>query len=162
MKCCRAFRSGSGSPNCRRWGIRFIRAWPAIRRACRALDTLRARKPVIAAINGPRVASACSPSGPPRFAGSKAHHLAAQRGVAEHGISWLLPRLIGPAQALDLPRASSVRGGGAHRPGQQSLPQEISSGLAHTRHAHAIRVAALDCGKRLEGPAPGWRCAGCR
>jgi len=64
-------------------------------------------KPVIAAINGPaaglglvhalmcdlRIAAA----------GAKLTTAFSRRGlVAEHGISWILPRLIGPARALDL------------------------------------------------------------
>jgi enoyl-CoA hydratase/carnithine racemase len=64
-------------------------------------------KPIIAAINGPcaglglvfalmcdlRVAAA----------GAKLTTAFARRGlVAEHGISWMLPRLVGPARALDL------------------------------------------------------------
>ncbi len=64
-------------------------------------------KPVIAAINGPcaglglvhalmcdlRIAAA----------GAKFTTAFARRGlVAEHGISWILPRLVGPARALDL------------------------------------------------------------
>lgn len=65
------------------------------------------RKPVIAAING-----ACAGMAVPislacdlRFASEKAVFTTAfsQRGlVAEWGISWLLPRLVGPANALDL------------------------------------------------------------
>ena len=64
-------------------------------------------KPVIAAINGP-----CAGIGlvqalmcDIRFAahGAKFTTAFARRGlVAEHGISWILPRLIGPAKALDL------------------------------------------------------------
>jgi enoyl-CoA hydratase/carnithine racemase len=64
-------------------------------------------KPVIAAING-----ACAGLGlvhalmcDVRFAaaGAKFTTAFARRGlVAEHGISWLLPRLVGPANALDL------------------------------------------------------------
>jgi enoyl-CoA hydratase/carnithine racemase len=64
-------------------------------------------KPIIAAINGP-----CAGIGlvqalmcDVRFAaeGAKLTTAFARRGlVAEHGISWLLPRLIGPARALDL------------------------------------------------------------
>jgi enoyl-CoA hydratase/carnithine racemase len=64
-------------------------------------------KPVIAAINGP-----CAGLGlvhavmcDLRFAatGAKITTAFARRGlVAEHGISWMLPRLIGPARALDL------------------------------------------------------------
>lgn len=64
-------------------------------------------KPVIAAINGPcaglglvhavmcdlRIAAA----------GAKLTTAFARRGlVAEHGLSWMLPRLVGPARALDL------------------------------------------------------------
>ena len=64
-------------------------------------------KPIIAAING-----ACAGIGlvqalmcDIRFAaeGAKLTTAFARRGlVAEHGISWLLPRLVGPARALDL------------------------------------------------------------
>ena len=64
-------------------------------------------KPVIAAINGP-----CAGIGlvhalmcDIRFAAEDAKLTTAfaRRGlVAEHGISWILPRLVGPARALDL------------------------------------------------------------
>ncbi len=64
-------------------------------------------KPVIAAVNG-----ACAGLGfvyavmcDLRFAASEAKFTTAfaRRGlVAEHGISWMLPRLLGPARALDL------------------------------------------------------------
>ncbi len=64
-------------------------------------------KPIIAAING-----ACAGIGlvqalmcDVRFAaeGAKFTTAFARRGlVAEHGISWILPRLVGPARALDL------------------------------------------------------------
>ncbi len=64
-------------------------------------------KPIIAAINGPCaglglvVALYCDI----RFASADAKFTTsfAQRGlIAEHGISWLLPRLVGSAHALDL------------------------------------------------------------
>ena len=64
-------------------------------------------KPVIAAINGPCagiglvLAIMCDV----RFAAAEAKFTTAfaRRGlVAEHGISWMLPRLVGPACALDL------------------------------------------------------------
>ena len=65
------------------------------------------RKPVIAAINGP-----CAGIGlvftlfcDMRFASAEAKFTTAfaQRGlIAEHGISWLLPRLTGTAHALDI------------------------------------------------------------
>jgi enoyl-CoA hydratase/carnithine racemase len=68
---------------------------------------LSIEKPIIAAING-----ACAGLGlvqalmcDLRFAaeGAKLTSAFARRGlVAEHGISWLLPRLVGPARALDL------------------------------------------------------------
>jgi enoyl-CoA hydratase/carnithine racemase len=64
-------------------------------------------KPILAAINGP-----CAGLGlvqalmcDLRFAaaGAKLATSFARRGlVAEHGISWVLPRLVGPAKALDL------------------------------------------------------------
>ena len=64
-------------------------------------------KPIIAAINGP-----CAGIGlvqalmcDLRFAASDAKFTTAfaRRGlVAEHGIGWILPRLVGPARALDL------------------------------------------------------------
>ncbi len=64
-------------------------------------------KPIVAAINGP-----CAGIGlvqalmcDVRFAaaGAKLTTAFARRGlVAEHGISWMLPRLVGPARALDL------------------------------------------------------------
>jgi enoyl-CoA hydratase/carnithine racemase len=65
------------------------------------------RKPVIAAINGPAVglgfiiALYCDL----RFASDTARFgtAFAKRGlIAEYGLAWLLPRLIGPANALDL------------------------------------------------------------
>jgi len=68
---------------------------------------LSVRKPMIAAVNGPvagmaiPIACCCDL----RFASDRASFLTAfpQRGlVAEWGSSWLLPRLIGPANALDL------------------------------------------------------------
>jgi enoyl-CoA hydratase/carnithine racemase len=64
-------------------------------------------KPVIAAINGPvaGMSIALAMSCDLRFMAREASFLTAfsQRGVvAEWGLSWLLPRLVGPAVALDL------------------------------------------------------------
>jgi enoyl-CoA hydratase/carnithine racemase len=68
---------------------------------------LSIRKPLIAAVNGPCaglgfvIAMLCDM----RFASEKARFTTSfsQRGlVAEHGISWVLPRLIGSSRALDL------------------------------------------------------------
>lgn len=73
----------------------------------RQTHTLSVPKPVIAAING-----ACAGIGMVQAlmcdlriaaAGAKFTTAFARRGlVAEHGMSWILPRLIGPARALDL------------------------------------------------------------
>lgn len=65
------------------------------------------KKPIIAAINGPAAGLGLvfALYADMRFAGSDAKFTTAfaQRGlIAEHGISWLLPRLVGPAHALDL------------------------------------------------------------
>ena len=68
---------------------------------------LAVRKPIVAAVNGPCaglgfvIAMLCDI----RFASDRALFTTAfaQRGlVAEHGVSWILPRLIGPARALDI------------------------------------------------------------
>jgi enoyl-CoA hydratase/carnithine racemase len=68
---------------------------------------LQARKPVIAAINGAAagLGLVLALYADLRFAASEAKLTTsfAQRGlIAEHGISWLLPHLVGPANALDL------------------------------------------------------------
>ena len=68
---------------------------------------LQARKPVIAAINGPAagLGFVLALYADLRFAARDAKLTTsfAQRGlIAEHGVSWLLPRLVGPAHALDL------------------------------------------------------------
>lgn len=68
---------------------------------------LRAGKPVIAALNGPAagLGLVLALYADIRFAASEAKFTSsfAQRGlIAEHGISWLLPRLVGPAHSLDL------------------------------------------------------------
>jgi enoyl-CoA hydratase/carnithine racemase len=68
---------------------------------------LAVRKPLIAAINGPCaglgfvIAMLCDM----RFASERATFTTAfaNRGlIAEHGVSWILPRLIGPSRALDI------------------------------------------------------------
>ena len=65
------------------------------------------RKPVIAVVNGPcagmglSLAALCDM----RFAAEDSVFMAAfsQRGlVAEHGLSWILPRIMGPDRALDI------------------------------------------------------------
>jgi enoyl-CoA hydratase/carnithine racemase len=68
---------------------------------------LSAGKPIIGALNGPAagLGLVLALYADVRFAGSEAKFTTsfAQRGlIAEHGVSWLLPRLVGPAHALDL------------------------------------------------------------
>ena len=65
------------------------------------------RKPIIAAINGPAAGLGLvfALYADIRFAAADAKFTTAfaQRGlIAEHGISWLLPHLVGPAHSLDL------------------------------------------------------------
>lgn len=64
-------------------------------------------KPIIAAVNGPcaGIGMAFALFCDLRFANEKTLFTTAfaQRGlIAEHGASWILPRLVGPARALDL------------------------------------------------------------
>ncbi len=67
-----------------------------------------AKMPILAAINGPvaGIGLIMTLYADMRFVSDKAvltTSFAATRGlIAEHGISWLLPRLIGPAHAFDL------------------------------------------------------------
>lgn len=68
---------------------------------------LKAKKPIVAALNGPAagLGFVIALYADLRFAGSEAVFTTSfgQRGlIAEHGCSWLLPRLVGPAHALDL------------------------------------------------------------
>jgi enoyl-CoA hydratase/carnithine racemase len=94
---------------------------------------LQCHKPVIAAINGPAagLGLVLALYADIRFIGSEAKVTTsfAQRGlIAEHGISWLLPRLVGPAHALDLLlSARKVRASQAERLGivNKVFPQDI-------------------------------------
>lgn len=89
-------------------------------------------KPMIAAVNGP-----CAGIGfvltlfcDLRFASDQAMFTTAfaQRGlIAEHGSSWLLPRLVGPARALDL--LLSAR--------RIQAPEAAAIGLVNQTFAHA-------------------------
>jgi len=100
-------------------------------------------KPIVAAINGP-----CAGLGlvhalmcDIRFAAADAKLTTAfsRRGlVAEHGISWILPRLVGPARALDLLlSARVVLGEEAERLGlvNRALPREqvLEAAVAYAR-----------------------------
>jgi enoyl-CoA hydratase/carnithine racemase len=97
------------------------------------------KKPVIAAVNGPcagmstAIATMCDL----RFASESAVFTTSfsQRGlVAEHGLSWMLPRLVGPAKALDL--LWSARKIDAHEAERLGLADRVVPGdelLAMTR-----------------------------
>jgi len=104
---------------------------------------VQARKPVIAAIHGPAagLGFVLALYADVRFAASEAKLTTsfAQRGlIAEHGISWLLPRLVGPSRALDLLlSARKLTAAEAERIGLVSkvLPQEtfLAEVLAYAR-----------------------------
>ncbi len=106
---------------------------------------LRTGKPVIAAINGPVAGIGLCFT---LFCdirlmadGAKLTTAFARRGlIAEHGISWMLPRLIGPMHALDL--LLSARAVPAAEVAQMGLvkllPQE---GFAEAAHAAAVELA---------------------
>ncbi len=96
-------------------------------------------KPIIAAING-----ACAGIGlilslyaDLRFAATEAKFTTAfaQRGlIAEHGIAWLLPRLIGEAHALDLLFTARVfRGDEAERVGLVNRALPAGELMGHVR-----------------------------
>ena len=100
---------------------------------------LATRKPIIAAING-AIAGMAVPISlccDLRFMASDAPFLTAfsQRGlIAEWGISWLLPRLVGPAVALDLLFSSRrVPGEEAARMGLVNAAMPADEVLAHSR-----------------------------
>ncbi len=108
---------------------------------------LTVRKPLIGAING-----ACAGLGfvqalycDVRFVSSEAKLTTAfaRRGlVAEHGISWLLPRLVGPARALDLLLSARViRGDEAVALGLAARAVEPDQVL-ETAQAYAADLAA--------------------
>ena len=89
------------------------------------------KKPVIAAVNGPcagmstAIATMCDL----RFASESAVFTTSfsQRGlVAEHGLSWMLPRLVGPAKALDL--LWSARRVDAHEAERLGLVDRVVAG----------------------------------
>lgn len=103
-------------------------------------------KPVIAAINGP-----CAGMALPislfcdlRFASDRATFLTAfaRRGlIAEWGVSWILPRLVGPARALDLLLSSrTVAAAEAYEMGLVNRVVPHDDLLPFTR-AYAIELA---------------------
>jgi len=104
----------------------------------------RTKKPIIAAINGPAagIGLVMALYADMRFAAEKAVFTTsfAQRGlIAEHGISWLLPRLVGQANALDLlMSARKISAEEAQRIGlvNRTFPQEnfMDNVRAYARH----------------------------
>ena len=108
---------------------------------------LRLGKPLIAAINGPVAGIGLCFT---LFCdlrlmaeGAKLTTAFARRGlIAEHGISWLLPRLVGPMHALDLLlSARTVMASEAARMGLvELLPDE---GFAQAAQARALELAKL-------------------
>jgi enoyl-CoA hydratase/carnithine racemase len=114
-------------------------------------------KPIIAAINGP-----CAGIGlvqalmcDIRFAaeGAKLTTAFSRRGlVAEHGISWILPRLVGPATALDLLLSGRVvlgdeaaQLGLVNRalPADQVLPETMAYALDLAANCSPASMAAM-------------------
>jgi enoyl-CoA hydratase/carnithine racemase len=102
----RGFCAGADMQGLQTLGEGGVEGMPARERRPQTFP-LSIPKPIIAAING-----ACAGIGlvqalmcDVRFAGEDAKLTTAfaRRGlIAEHGISWILPRLVGPARALDL------------------------------------------------------------
>src|SRR5262245_24773338 len=125
--------------------------WPteglAANFAQRCSYILGVKKPVIAGINGPvaGIGLVLTLYCDIRYmaAGAKLTTAFARRGlIAEHGISWMLPRLIGPMHALDLLlSARVVEAEEAERLGLvRVLPGE---GFAEAVHQRALELANL-------------------
>ena len=125
--------------------------WPteglAANFAQRCSYILRLKKPVIAGINGPvagiglAIALYCDI----RYmaAGAKLTTAFARRGlIAEHGVSWMLPRLIGPMNALDL--LLSARMVAAEEAARMGLVQVLAAeGFGEAVQARAAEIANL-------------------
>ncbi|MBA1149224.1 enoyl-CoA hydratase [Ectothiorhodospiraceae bacterium WFHF3C12] len=111
---------------------------------------LRCPKPVIAAVNGPAAGLGLVVSlyADVRFAAQEAVFTTAfaQRGlVAEHGVSWLLPRLVGPAHAFDLLlSARKVKADEAERIGlvNQVFPQEGFMDFVRAYASHLVETVS--------------------
>jgi enoyl-CoA hydratase/carnithine racemase len=108
---------------------------------------LRVEKPVIAAINGPAVGLGLVIPlySDLRWAaeGAKFSTVFAQRGlIAEYGMAWMLPRIIGLSDALDLlfsARTITAAEALDLRLVNRVFPQE---GFAATVHEHAAKLAS--------------------
>ncbi len=136
LKRLQALSAGERSCRRRRPTSPPIRAIPNVGDSFRGTYTylMSIRKPVVAAVNG-----ACAGMAVPialccdvRFASDRAVFTTAfsRRGlVAEWGLSWLLPRVVGPAHALDLlfsARKVGARRGRAHRPRESRASRTTS------------------------------------
>jgi enoyl-CoA hydratase/carnithine racemase len=108
---------------------------------------LAVKKPIIAAINGPvagiGVVLTCYCDLRYMAAGAKLTTAFARRGlIAEHGIAWLLPRLIGPMHALDL--LYSARNVSADEAAAMGLVRVLpAEGFAQAVQAKAAEIANL-------------------
>ena len=116
------------------------------------VQALKLRKPLIAAINGPAagLGLVLALMADVRFAGAGAKFTTAfaKRGlIAEHGVAWLLPRLVGLGAAQDLLLSSRVlRGEEAQRLGLVNFVVPDSS-------ADAVLGRALDYAAELAASA---------
>jgi len=100
-------------------------------------------KPVIAAVNGPRSGIGIGDCFVLRFAvrfrgGAFRHGFCARRGlIAEYGMAWMLPRLVGHANTLDLlfyRENDRCGGGAANGVGESGLSaRSVSRKLTETR-----------------------------
>ena len=108
---------------------------------------LAVKKPIVAAINGPvagvGVVLTCYCDIRFMAAGAKLTTSFARRGlIAEHGIAWLLPRLIGPMNALDL--LYSARTVEAEEAAGMGLVRVLpAEGFAAAVQARAAEIANL-------------------
>jgi len=125
--------------------------WPteglAANFAQRCSYILGLKKPVIAGINGPvaGIGLVITLYCDIRYmaAGAKLTTAFARRGlIAEHGVSWMLPRLIGPMNALDL--LLSARTVAAEEAARMGLVQMLpAEGFAEAVQARAAELANL-------------------
>jgi enoyl-CoA hydratase/carnithine racemase len=125
--------------------------WPteglAANFAQRCSYILGVKKPIVAGMNGPvaGIGLVLTLYCDIRYmaAGTKLTTAFARRGlIAEHGISWMLPRLIGPMNAMDL--LLSARTVQAEEAGAMGLVRVLpAEGFAEAVQAHAAEIANL-------------------
>jgi enoyl-CoA hydratase/carnithine racemase len=115
--------------------------------AQRCSYVLGVKKPTIAGINGPvaGIGLVITLYCDIRYmaAGTKLTTAFARRGlIAEHGVAWMLPRLIGPMHALDL--LYSARAVPAEEAGAMGLVRVLpAEGFAAAVHERASEIANL-------------------